>query len=75
MILQRDETGDVFGRVNEIIQMGFRDAAYRRRLTSGVPYHHAIDLDARATTIRVVVRESATGNLGSLTIPASALRN
>jgi len=75
LILQRDETGDVLGQVNETIQMGLRDATYSRLLASGVPYRHGIDLDPRATVIRVVVRDVSTGNLGSLTIPASTVSN
>jgi hypothetical protein len=75
MILQRDETGDIFRRVNETIQMGFRDSTYNNLLAGGLPHRLAINLDPRATVIRVVVRDSATGNLGSLTIPAKAIVN
>jgi hypothetical protein len=74
LILQRNETGDVFGRVNETIQMNFRDATYAKLLTSGVPYSRVIEVHPRTTVIRVVVRDSTTGNLGSLTIPANAMK-
>jgi hypothetical protein len=40
--------------------MGLRGATYDKLLTSGVPYRHAIDLDARTTVIRVVVRTPLT---------------
>jgi VWFA-related protein len=75
LILQRNETGEVFGRVNETIQMGLREETYEKFLAVGVPYQHAIELDPRSTVIRVIVRDAANGNLGSVTIPATAVPN
>jgi hypothetical protein len=73
LILQRNETGNVFGRVNETIQMNFRDTTYDWLKLSGVTYRRTIDVDPQASIVRVIVRDSSTGNLGSLTIPSSSL--
>lgn len=71
LILQRDETGNVFGRINETIQMELREASYRELLLSGVLYRREIEIEPNATVIRLVVRDSGTGNMGSLTVPVA----
>jgi hypothetical protein len=73
LILQRNEVGKVFERVNDTIQMDFSEATYERLRTSGVPYRRTIALNPQATAMRVVVRDVATGNIGSLTIPADVI--
>jgi len=73
LILQRNEKGKVFERVNDTLQMNFSDASYVRLRTSGVPYRRTIALNPQATAMRVVVRDVATGNVGSLTIPTDVI--
>ena len=74
LLSQRNETGDVFDRVNDTIQMDLSDATYRRFQETGVPYRKTLALDPKATLIRVVVRDPSNGNLGSLTIPVDQIR-
>jgi VWFA-related protein len=73
LILQRNETGKLFERVNDTIQMNFSDATYERLRASGVPYRRTVALNPQATAMRVVVRDVATGNVGSLTIPSESI--
>jgi len=51
LLLQPNETGEVFGRVNDVIQTEFRASTYDGFMVSGVPYRRAIELDPRATAI------------------------
>jgi len=53
--------------------MNLREVTYTQLKADGMLYRQTVDLDPRADAIRVVVRDSATGNLGSLTIPANAV--
>lgn len=69
LVLQRNETGQTFGRVNDTVMMNFREATYRKLIEEGVPYQRTILIDPKATVLRAVVRDAATGNIGSLTIP------
>jgi VWFA-related protein len=69
LILQRSATGETFGRVNDTVTMNFREATYRKFLQEGVPYQRMLSIDPNATIVRAVVRDSATGNIGSLTMP------
>jgi hypothetical protein len=70
LIQQRNETGETFGRVNDTAVMNFREATYQKFKREGVPYQRIIEIDSRATVVRVIVRDAATGNIGSLTMPA-----
>jgi VWFA-related protein len=71
LILQRNETGENFGRINDTVVMNFREATFTKFLREGIPYQRLISFDPKATAIRIVVRDAATGNIGSLTIPVS----
>jgi hypothetical protein len=70
LIQQRDETGETFGRVNDTVTMNFREATYQKFMQEGVPYRRTLSIHSRARVVRVIVRDAATGNIGSLTIPA-----
>ena len=69
LILQRNETGETFGRINDTVVMNFREATYQRFLQDGIPYQRTLVIDPKATVVRVVVRDAGTGNIGSLTVP------
>jgi VWFA-related protein len=69
-LLQRDQQGHEFGRVNDTIAMRLKQATYQQMLKTGAPYRHEVTLDPKADVLRVVVRDARSGDLGSLTIPA-----
>jgi hypothetical protein len=72
-LVQRDQHGKEFGRVNDTIEMRLKQATYEQMLKTGAPYQHAIMLSPKADVLRVVVRDAGSGDLGSLTIPTAAL--
>lgn len=72
-LVQRDQRGQEFGRVNDTIMMRLKQSTYERLRQSGAPYRREINLDPRAKLLRVVVRDAGSGDLGSLTIPNSGL--
>jgi VWFA-related protein len=72
-LVQRDQRGQEFGRVNDTITMRLKQATYDRMLKTGAPYRHEITLNPKAEVLRVAVRDARSGDLGSLTIPTKAL--
>ena len=73
LLVQRDQQGREFGRVNDTITMRLKPATYERMQKTGAPYVHEITLHAKAQMLRVVVRDARSGDLGSLTIPTNEL--
>lgn len=72
-LVERDQRGKEFGRVNDTIAMRLKQATYEQMLKTGAPYQHAVTLSPNANVLRVVVRDARSGDLGSLTIPTAAL--
>jgi len=72
-LLQRDQRGKEFGRVNDTITMRLKQTTYEQMLKTGAHYQHALTLSPKADMLRVVVRDARSGDLGSLTIPTAAL--
>jgi len=74
MLVQRGGRGREFGRVNDTISLHLRPETYERVVKTGVPYEREFALNPHANVVRVVVRDPAAGNLGSVTIPAADLQ-
>lgn len=55
--------------MEESLNLQLAPEAYDRALRDGMLYRRRIALNPRATVVRVIVRDTASGNLGSLTIP------
>jgi len=72
-LVQRDQQGHEFNRVNDTIMMRLKQATYHQMLTAGAPYRHEIKLNPNADVLRVVVRDAQSGDVGSLTIPTREL--
>jgi len=68
-LVQRDQQGREFNRVNDTVQMRLRQSTYQHMLTTGAPYRHEITVNPKAAVLRVVARDAQSGDLGSLTIP------
>ena len=68
-LLQRDERGHEYGRVNDTIELRLKPATYQKVLKTGAPYRREVALHPNADVLRVVVRDAQSGDLGSLTIP------
>jgi VWFA-related protein len=72
-LLQRDQQGQGFGRVNDTIAMRLKPSTYQQMLKTGAPYRREITVSPRSTLLRIVVRDARSGDLGSLTIPTRGL--
>jgi hypothetical protein len=72
-VVERDQQGHEFNRVNDTIMMRLKQSSYQQMLATGAPYRHEIKLNPKADVLRVVVRDARSGDLGSLTIPTKEL--
>jgi VWFA-related protein len=73
MLVQRDGRGKEFGRANDTISLRLKEPTYEQVLKTGIPYQRDVTLNPNAKVLRLVVRDSAAGNVGSLTVPAKDL--
>ena len=67
--LEQDETGKVVRQSASTINFHFTEQKYSAYLKSGFPFHQFVQPQAGVTTLRVVVEDPSTAQLGSLIIP------
>jgi VWFA-related protein len=72
---QTDELGREYEVVSESIGWKMKSEDYQNRLKTGLTYRKTVPRQAGATKFRIVVRDRASGNTGSLTIPLSKIVN
>jgi VWFA-related protein len=68
----RDDSGNAYESVSKTVDLKLPQEGYDKALKTGLPYDHSFRLEPRASSLRVVVRDLGSGNIGSLTIPAPA---
>lgn len=68
-VVQKNQEGEQFDWMEEGLDLQLTQQSYERVLREGLLYRRTIALNPRATVLRVIVRDTASGNVGSLTIP------
>ena len=68
VLMQRDENGGQLERLDQTLGLQLKDETYKAALKSGFEYRHSFAPKAGAASLRVVIRDAASGDLGSLTI-------
>jgi hypothetical protein len=71
LFVQRDDHGKEFSGVNDTLSLNLHQALYDRMTKEDLVYSKVIPRAAQATMLRLVVRDAASGALGSLTVPLS----
>jgi len=72
--VQKNEHGRLLGDgVSDSLSLALTDATYANASREGVIRQHRIPRQPGATNMRIVVRDVATGSVGSLTIPFSQI--
>jgi VWFA-related protein len=69
MFLELNEAGGTLAKVSDTKDFEFNDAARRQYEQSGVSWPISIPLFDGAVRLAIVVRDSATGKVGSLNVP------
>jgi hypothetical protein len=71
--VQKDEQGHQFNGVSDTITLNLTDATYKEALQKGFIYRKIFPKAPKATNLRIVVRDTPSGSVGSLTIPFKSI--
>jgi hypothetical protein len=72
--VQQDALGNVLERTRNRLSLTLNEEQYGAYLKSGVLFRQDIQLKQGAATIRVLVGDPASANVGSLIIPMSQVK-
>ena len=73
LFVEKEQHGrQVFG-VDDTLSMEFSQPNYDRVQREGLMYHRVIPWEGQASELRVIVRDAATGAVGSVTAPFNAI--
>jgi VWFA-related protein len=73
LFVQKEAHGKQVSGLDDTVSMEFSQPNYESVERDGLPYHRVIRREAQATEFRVIVRDAATGAVGSVTAPFSAI--
>jgi VWFA-related protein len=73
-VIEQDETGKVLRESTNRINLRFTEKQYPAVLKSGITFRKSVQPQAGVTTLRVLVQNPTTAEVGSLIIPLSQLR-
>ena len=74
LTVQKDDRANQYNGQVETVELNLLQPRYEQVTREGLIYKKVIDRDRRATQVRVVVRDAASGSIGSITAPFSQLR-
>jgi hypothetical protein len=69
LLIQRDNAGNPYNGLDDTINLNLSADSYQKFIKNGFVYAKMIDRADRAKVIRIVVRDSASGAIGSITVP------
>lgn len=75
LLVQKDAQGRQYNGRNDTIEMQLKQENYERLVRSGLTYRQRVQRAARATELRIVVRDAASGAVGSVTVPFGDLKS
>jgi VWFA-related protein len=71
--VQTDDRGEILTGTDHLLKMELLPETYERVLKEGYEFGKEIDVRANAFRLRVVVRDEATGAIGTVSIPVNQL--
>jgi hypothetical protein len=72
--IQRDDAGLHAHLEGQTLGLRLKTATYQNLLPKGVPYTRSVELRSGTGSLRIVVVDENSGRMGSITIPAKAMR-
>jgi hypothetical protein len=72
--IEQDESGKVLAQSGSTITLRFADKQYADYLKRGFPFHQYVQPKADTATLRILVEDPGTGEVGSLIIPLSQVK-
>jgi hypothetical protein len=68
-VVQKNDRGDQFNGKETEFTMNLTEDQFNQVMTEGLSHHEVVPLASQATELRIVVRDNASGTLGSVTVP------
>lgn len=72
--IEQDATGKVIQKWDKAFNLQFTDNQYAALLKTGMLFHQTVHLRAGTTTLRLLVEDPSTSNVGTLIIPLSEVK-
>jgi len=72
--IEQDQTGKVLRQSASRIRLSFSEAQYAEYLKAGFGFHQIVQPQEGVTSLRVVVEEPGTAEVGSLIVPLSEIK-
>lgn len=72
--IEQDQSGKVVAQSGSTITLPLTDRRYPDYVKSGFPFHQYLQPKTGATTLRILVEDPSTAEVGSLIIPLSQIR-
>jgi VWFA-related protein len=69
LFVQKDDRGGQFNGTSDTMELQLLQANYEKVSTEGLIYKKTIEMAPQANQLRVVVRDAASGTVGTVTIP------
>jgi VWFA-related protein len=73
LFIQRDNGGNQYNGLDDTINLNLSADSYQKFMKNGFVYAKMVDRSDRAKVIRIVVRDSASGAIGSITVPLAKI--
>ena len=73
LFVQHDNGGNQYNGTDDTIDLRFTSETYEKFVKNGFVYTKVVDRADRAKTLRIVVRDSASGAIGSITVPLAKI--
>ena len=74
LFVQRDDQGNEYGGVDDTVNLNLTAETYRKLLAEDLAYHRVVARAAAAKLLRIVVRDAASGAMGSVTVPLGKVK-
>lgn len=74
LTVEQDETGKIIAQSASTINFQFSDEKYADYLKTGFPFHQYVQPQAGATTLRILVEDPSSAEVGSLIVPLSQVK-
>jgi VWFA-related protein len=72
--IQRDDAGLHAHLEGQTLGLRLKGSTYQNLLPTGVPFEHAVEMEAGMDSLRVLVVDENSGRMGSVTVPAAMMK-
>jgi VWFA-related protein len=75
LFVQKDDRGNQFNGLEDTVELRLIQATYDKLMKEDLIYHKVVERFPSAKVLRIVVRDAASGSLGSVTVPLAKIRS